>query len=452
MDCLMKSFYRSFLCAGVGLTLLAGGQALDTEKKTPEATPQPGYIVVSSMTLLNCLESAVQGNPDIRQASAGFQNAEGQAVGLRAILYPTLKTQAISTPPTINVQLEQVLYDRAIAPQLELARLSQEGAVIRYQASLNRVFFQIRQVFALALARQSSVVLLEDYLGYYTKARRSAAGLYEAGKLKKVALSRLDVKINLAREQLETARSSYRQNLLELSRLLGRDLPEITRLAGKLGEDDIPELDAEKLIQEALLKRQDYQYLKLKKREETQQVLLATESLYPRLALGSNATFQLASLGGAADYNFGRNDNEPGAQRQEGNTQIPLGVQLTWNFFDGNRSQGIKQSAQARLVNQEEALSALERAIPGEVVRTVTMLQAARSNLETLITAPRPDQLREVAELDFNAGRLRLLDKALVEDAILDQEQKILEQRLTFSLSAAALDFSLGNAVQYSLK
>lgn len=401
-------------------------------------------------SLENCLELAVQYNPELRQAYAGFQNAEGQAVGLRAILYPTLRTQAISTPPIINVQLEQVLYDHAVGPRLQLARLVKQEAVIQYQFSLNRVFFQIQQTYATALAHQAAADLVTDYINFYIQMKDRSTQLFEAGKLKKAELSRLDVKINQAQEQLQSARLAYQQNLLELNRLVGRELPEHTRLSGHLGAEIVPELNTEKLIQDALLKRQDYQYLKLQTKKEAQAVELATHPLYPRLAIGSNSVFQPISFG--SDYDFARNDNEPATQRSSGNTQIPLSVYLTWNFFDGNRSQGVKQSAQANLVSQQEALKALENAIPGEIIRIVSKLQATKKNLVLLLAAPQAEQLRTVAKLDFESGRMSLLNKADLEDTILFQEQTILEQRLNLTLSSIALDFSLGRSVYYTFK
>ncbi|NJK91578.1 MAG: TolC family protein [Blastochloris sp.] len=216
-----------------------------------------------------------------------------------------------------------------------------------------------------------------------------------------------------------------------------------------MGVETLPELKEEKLVAEALSRRPDYQLLKNKQRSLQQQVYLASRELYPQLGFRSRSEIQPGFLDLDSEFNPGRNDNEPNLERQPGNTQLPLSLYLSWTFFDGNRSQGLKQSAQAELITEQEALSALARAIPGEIHEILQHLEAAQINLESLVLSPSAQELRQTAELGFNAGRLRLLDQGQVEDVILQQERQILAARLNFSLSAAALDFSIGRMVEF---
>jgi len=400
-----------------------------------------------NLTLEHCLELAAQYNPNLLQASTAFIDADGKAIGLRSILYPKAQALLISTPPTLYVQVEQVLVNRATTPRLKLGTLAREQAVVNYQQVLILAVYHTRQAFSLALARQQEIKLLQDYLSANNTTITRANQLFEAGKIQKTEISRLKVKFHLASQNLQSAYSAYHQALLRLGALMGRKIPEGAILLGQLGREDVPSLDLEKLTAEALKNRPDYQMLKIKKLAQDQQIVLATSSLYPVIGLTAKPTLQAFSLG--SDYDLNRNDNEPSAQRSEGNTQIPVGIYLSWSLFDGGKAQGIQQSEQAQRIGQQEALEALTKSIPGEVRLTATNLETTQQILETLILSPSPEKLRQNAELDFNSGKIRSLDRLWTEDSILQQEQLILQTRLNYSLSASALDLILGRVVQF---
>jgi outer membrane protein TolC len=411
-----------------------------------EAALTPGRV----LDLQTCVEFAVVGNSEVRQASQAFADAEGKAIGFRAVVYPTAQVQAISTPPTFYLQLEQVLVDRSIGPRLELARLARKEAALHYQNAIARAIFRTRQAFVLALAQEAKVAVLEAHLvradGFITQGRQ----LFEAGRIQRADVARMEVRAGLVRQQLEAARTLRHQALLELGEAMGRGGAEGVRLSGTLGEEQVPGLDVAALAAQALETRPDLRFLRHEQLTRGQQLLLSTQSLYPRLALTSKPVFQPVSLG--EDFDINRNDNEPSIRREEGNSQLPVGVQLTWSFFDGGRSLGQRQSAEARLASQGETVAALEAAIPGEIQRTVAALEAARTNLEFLVLPPTVEQLRSTAEADYESGRIRLLDKAQADDFILARQQSVVEARLAYSLSAAALDFTLGRIVQFSAR
>jgi len=402
-----------------------------------------------SLTLQECLVIATRLNPDLLRASTGFTDAEGKAIQLRSVLYPQIGAVVVSTPPTIYAQIEQVLYDRAIDPRLKLSRLAFKEADTNYRQVLTKVVYQTRQAFIVALARQESVLLQERYQDFYKGILPRAGQLFEAGRIQKVEISRMEVKANLVRQKLLDARSSQHQALLGLEILLGQKLPDDLRLKGELGKEVLPALDMDNLIVEAFLNRADYQALKTARLSQNQQIVLSTEAIYPRLAFGSKSTIQPGALSFAQDYDVNRNDNEPNIQRAAGNTQVPLSFYMNWTFFDGGASAGSKQSAEASLASQTEALEAMERFIPNEIREAVETLDFTQKTLNALILSPDPQKQRETYDLDYQAGKIRLLDQSLMEDSIFMQEQKILEVRLHFSLSAAALDRSLGRVVQF---
>ena len=61
------------------------------------------------------------------------------------------------------------------------------------------------------------------------------------------------------------------------------------------------------------------------------------------------------------------------------------------------------------------------------------------------------EELRHLAELEYEAGRLRQLDKAYLEDDILQQQQQRVTAKYRLSLAAAALDHALGDGLETSV-
>ena len=74
--------------------------------------------VPHQLSLRQCLELALEHNPRLRTASTQFLYDEGQSVKLHAILYPSVQSQAVSTPLTFYVQIRQTFYSEATLPAI----------------------------------------------------------------------------------------------------------------------------------------------------------------------------------------------------------------------------------------------------------------------------------------------------------------------------------------------
>ncbi len=61
------------------------------------------------------------------------------------------------------------------------------------------------------------------------------------------------------------------------------------------------------------------------------------------------------------------------------------------------------------------------------------------------------EELRHLADLEYQAGQMRQLDKVYLEDDILQQQQQRIGARYRMSLAAAALDHALGDGLETSV-
>jgi outer membrane protein TolC len=416
--------------------------------------PPPGNPPDSprDISLPQCLQIAIEHNPQLRLASTRFLATEGQVISLHAILYPKLQAQSLTTPPTFFVQFQQTLYNRATFPQLRISRLSEEQVRINYRQTLDDVVYQVRQAFTNALAARAEVELFRNYADRQVNAVASAQQLFDAGQVQKNTVLGIQVKANLARRNQSLFELQYARALLALDTLLGQELPESVHLTGELLAEAPPQLDAGALTATALQNRQDLKLLESMQLSAEQQIEVDLQNDYPVAGLSGNGAFQAPSFGPiSGGYDLERNYNEPETQRQAGNSQVAAGFYVTWQVFDGGNLRGVGMSDNAQIASRDVALQELRHSISDEINSAVATIIVARDNLRALNGQASEEELRHLADLEFEAGRIRQLDKAYLEDDILQQQQQRLTARYQLSLASAALDHALGDGLETSV-
>lgn len=402
------------------------------------------------ISLEQCLKIAIDHNPDLRAASTQFLAAKGKVIKLHAILYPTLNAQGISTPLTFYVQLQQTFYNHATFPQLRLSRLTESQVFVNYNQVLKDVVFQVRQAFTSAVGAYKRAQLLQAYAERQSEAVTSARQLFDAGKIQKSVVSSIQVKASLARQHLDTARLEYTQAKLALDGLLGQELPQNIHLAGDLAKKAPDKLDVDALISEALQNRSDLKLLESMQLSAEQQIEISQKNAYPMVGFSSNSAIQPPSFGPTGSFDLERNYDEPNVQRQAGSTQLPLSLYVSWQIFDGSKLEGLKVSEKALVASRDVAIADLKRSIPGEIAAAVAVMKSESQTLQSIDAMASPDELHHAAELDYEAGRIRQLDKVNLEDDILLQEQLRLDSEIRLNLAIAALDHSLGRGLETS--
>jgi outer membrane protein TolC len=320
--------------------------------------------VPKTLTLRQCLALALEHNPDLRIASTQFLAAEGRAVQLHAILYPTVDAQALSTPLIFYVQIQETFYSRATLPQLRLSRLTHEQAFLNYRQTLIDVAFQVRQAFTTALGAQEQVALDRDLIASRQSAYKTAQDLFTAGHLQRGNVLPIQVLAQLARQSETLATLTEQQGVLALAQVIGVDLPDTVKLVGNLDDHGPAQLDVGALSAQALHDRQDLQLLENARLSAEQQIQIDLKNAWPTVGFESDSAIQPPSFlpDGASGYDLERNYDEPETQRVAGDTQLPLSLYLNWTIFDGGNLIGVKRAEKAQIATQEVAIDALKRA------------------------------------------------------------------------------------------
>jgi outer membrane protein TolC len=432
----------SSLALALLLVLGSGGRAISDESAIP-----------SELTLPQCLNLALAHNPQMRIASEQFLSAEGKSIKLHAILYPTVDAQALTTPLTFYVQIQETFYSRATLPSIRLSRLTREQAFLNYRQTLTDVVYQVRQVFTTGLGAQKLADLNRQLIEQRDAAVKTAQHLFDAGKAQRSDVLPLQVLARLARQNDALADLSRQQAALALTTVLGIDLPASVRFKGNLPKDSGADLNSGQLSAEALRDRVDLKLLENARLSATQQVEIDQKNAWPIVGFESDSAIQPpAVLPGSVGYDLNRNFDEPQTERQPGNTQLPLSLYVNWMIFDGGNLAGLKASEQAQIASQAVAIDALKRSIPGEVASAVATILSERDTLRLLDAQAPSADVRQEAETDYQAGRVRLLDKINLDTDIVRQQQLRLESQVRLSLALAALDHALGRGLEAPLK
>jgi outer membrane protein TolC len=409
-----------------------------------------GETVPHTLDLRQCFALALDHNPELRAASSQFLYAEGRSLQLHAILYPSINSQALSTPLIFYVQIQQTFYSAATLPQLRLSRLTREQAFLNYRQALVDVFFQVRQAFTSALGAREAAQLTRELLARRQAAVKTGEHFFAAGQLQRSDIIPIQVLVGLAQQGDAAARLAERQGVLALAQVIGVDLPDDEQLVGTFVDRGPAQLDTATLSAQALDQRADLQTLENVKLSAGQQIEIDTRDVYPNIGFESDSAIQPPSFlpAGASAYDLEQNYNEPEVQRMEGDTQLPISLYLNWLVFDGGRLGGVKKSEQAVIASQQDAIDALKRAIPGEVAQAVAQIETERATLRLLGSQTPPADVEKDAEIDYRAGRVRLLDKVNLETDIVSQRQLRLASQIRLSLALAALDHALGRGLE----
>jgi outer membrane protein TolC len=405
--------------------------------------------VPSELTLSQCLNLALQHNPALRTASEGFLTAQGQAITLHAILYPTANVQALTTPVTFYIQIQETLLSHATLPSLRLSRLDREEAFLNYRQTAIDVVYQVRQAFTAALGAGRLADLNRQTIQERDDAVKTARQLFDAGKAQRSDVAQLQVLALLAHQGNALNGLNQQQSILALAQAIGVDLPASVKLRGDLRPDPGTDFDVAKLSNEALRDREDLKLLENLRLGAAEQVEIDQKNAWPIVGFESNSAIEPPTfLPGSASYDLNRNFDQPQTQRQPGNTQLPLSLYATWTIFDGGNLAGLRTTEQAKIDSQQVAIEALKRSIPGEVASAVASIASARATLSLLDAQMPAADLRHDAETEYQAGRARLLDKINLDTDIVGQQQLRLESQIRLDLALTALDHALGRGLQ----
>ena len=410
-------------------------------------------ILSQPLSLVEAVNIALEHNPSVLKSQKELQASHGIAVQTRAIVVPTLKTtgqyqiedralaESFSTLRQdqnwgLGLRLVQSVYEGGrMKSALRSAKLTMQQAELRHQdVLLETVLLAETAYFDILLAAQqidvqeASVKLLEQELNN-TKRR------FEAGVVPQFNVLRAEVEVANARPRLIRARNSHRIAKNNLANVLGYDLPssvwEDIPLNLTTALEETPyKIDLQNALNQALTNRTDL--------AANRKALLAREEDV-KFAKAAN----IPSLQGFVGYDV-RNSILTDDISAEKHGWV-AGAQVSWDIFDGLRTQGRVEEARARVDQAEIAIDELRRRIELDVRTAFSNFNEAREVLDSnrKVLEQAAEALR-LATSRYSAGTGTQLDVLSAQTALTDARSTQVQALRDYQVAVARFERVVG--------
>ena len=382
------------------------------------AAVMPGSVNLAGAVPAYSIEQAVavaqEHNPEILIARKKVLAARGGFIEARSGYLPSLSSSGLydkrqtQSETSLRQQdynailrLDQNLYTGgAVSSQVAIAQLNIAKANYELQEVVTRVIMDVRIAFNELLLNRAKVRVREESVRVLDEELSNQQERFSAGIVSKLNIQRAEVAAANERPELYNAQTELKNSYLRLSELFGTDLPPEAQappfeIAGELRyRPNHADLNN-------CLARADANRPVIKAREkdieiEDRQYVLDKSAMRPHVRAFSGYEV------------YSERDPEVGPEFNYGGV---VGINATWNIFDGFATKGRLQATRARREAAVQALAAARRSVASEVRSAFFDLQQAQRVLESETkNVQTADEALDAAKGNFAAGLGTQLD------------------------------------------
>jgi outer membrane protein TolC len=374
----------------------------------------PSALGVQAYAIEQAVAVAQEHNPEILIARKKVLAARGSFIEARSGFLPSLTSSGLydkrQTQSETNLRqedynailkLEQNLYTGgAVTSQVAIAQLNIAKANYELQEIVSRVTMDVRIGFNELLLNRAKVRVRKDSVQVLDEELKNQEERFSAGIVSKLNVQRAEVALANERPELFNTQTDLKNSYLRLAELFGTDLrPGAQAPAFEIsGELQYRPNHADL---NGCLARADANRPVIKARQkdieiEDRQYALDRSAMRPHVRAFSGYEV------------YSERDPEVG---QEFNYGGVVGINATWNIFDGFATKGRMQATRARREAAVQALAAARRSVASEVRSAFFDLQQAQRVLESETkNVQTADEALEMAKSNFAAGLGTQLD------------------------------------------
>src|SRR5437879_2065562 len=369
---------------------------------------------VPAYTIEQAVAVAQEHNPEILIARKKVLAARGSFIEARSGFLPSLTSSGLynkrQTQSETNLRqedynailrLEQNLYTGgAVTSQVAIAQLNIDKANYELQEIASRVIMDVRIAFNELLLNRAKVHVREDSVRVLDEELKNQQEQLSAGIVSKLNVQRAEVALANERPELFNAQTDLKNSYLRLAELFGTDVRPGAQtppfeISGELQyrpnhadlNDCLARADTNRPVIKA--RQKDIEI-------EDRQYVLDRSAMHPHIRAFSGYEV------------YSERDPEVG---QEFNYGGVVGINATWNIFDGFAAKGRMQATRARREAAVKALAAARRSVASEVRSAFLDLQQADRVLESETkNVQTADESLEMTKGNFAAGLGTQLD------------------------------------------
>jgi outer membrane protein TolC len=434
----MKSIRFAFALGGASLlSILSGAQGVTLEK---------------------LLQTTLEKNPAIAQAKASLEEAAGQRLILRSIIWPDAKVgvpggvqgghrageSATKVFGFAHGSFIQPLFNAAVPPSRRRGDVDLLIAEQQLNIAVVEQLHAARVAFYTALYNRELQSIREDQRQRLEQTVASQKDRYEAGLTDRSALTSATVQARELDPQIEGAHRACVGARLKMAEAMGDDLAPGASPAEAEGELQfapmIVDLNAETAA--ALKRRADLKLARLLVRAADEDERIIEAGYYPAIAATVSGDYVPVS---------GIHREDSTRRTEDISSEIRAGAVYTWRVVDNGKVAGaaLKQRA-AREVN-ELTCRKLEANVGRELLRIHNDLKTIEDRQKSLAAASEAaEQSAHVVEQNLAGGIASQLEYRLTQSGFLETKSGLLDAIYQHNLAVAEWDRATGRYFQFS--
>ena len=444
------------------------GAALPTGKRLQRS---PRIILLFVAVLLPCFthtadavslqtvfQTTLEKNPAIQEAKAGLEQATGQRLIFRSVVWPHAE---LGVPAGVQAghrsgesgvkgfavgrgSLEQVLFNMAVPPSLRRGDIEVLIAQQQLNVAVVDQLHAARLAFYAALYNRSLESIREEQRRKLEENVATQQDRYKAGLADRSAFTGATVQASELVPQIESAHAAYRQAQLKLAEAMAID-PAQSSLPEPDGElQFVPvhvDLDSETTA--ALQRRADVKLARLFVRAANEDQLIIAADYYPAVDGAINGEY-IPVTGIHRQGSTSKTQDFIGSEIKEK-------AAYTWRVVDNGKVGGAVLKARAAREVNELTRRKLEANVGRELSRIANDLNAIDAREESLsaASAAAEQSARAVGE-NLASGLVSPLEYRVTQNAFLKTSSGLLDAVYQHNLAVAEWDRATGRYFQFS--
>jgi outer membrane protein TolC len=412
---------------------------------------------IGAVTLQEVLQTTLEKNPAIQEAKAGLEQAAGQRLVFRSVLWPRAELLApagvqaghragesgVKGFGIIRGFLDQTLFSMAVPPSLRRGDIEVLIAQQQLNVAVVEQLHAARLAFYAALYNRSLQSIRDEQRQKLEENVVTQKNRFEAGLTDRSAFTSATVQADELVPQIETAHRAYNDAQLKLAEAMGID-PAKSSLPDPEGElTFVPtHFDPGSETAAALDRRVDLKLARLFVRAANEDQRIIAADYYPALAGRIRGEYVPVK----------------GIHRQESTskTQDFIGSEImeratyTWRVIDNGNVGGAVLKARAAREENELTCRKLEANVSRELSRIANDLQAIDARETSLAAASdaAKESARTVRENVAN-GLVSPLEYRVTQNGVLKTKSGLLDAVYQHNVALAEWDRATGRYFQF---
>jgi outer membrane protein TolC len=408
-------------------------------------------------TLQDCINRALERNPDILVSKKHLEEADGVIIEARAGFLPSLTsaasfenletdyaTQGGSTSNRtyvwgVNIRLTETIYaGGAVRARMDIARLQKQSRTRDFEAQVDQAIRDVRVAFYDFLRNKADVGVHEQTVDFLTEQVKNERAKLDVGTGQKLNVLRAEVNLALEQSGLVDSRNRLRDAYLRLSELLA--------IPYSIDQDRVPfdidgtlayektTLDLNSCLSHALIQRPELAAQENEIKIQKKQLIVDRSEVLPHIVVYTG-------------YDVVSEPYIPSpADHYEG---YVAGAEVDWHIFDGLATRGRMRETRARMEAAEIAFDATAPNIQTEVLRAYRDLQRAEENTQTqTANVQLATESLSLATANFGLGLTSQLELLQARLDLTRAQTAELWARFDYNAALARLERAMGSQFQ----